>query len=211
LGRGVSLAISRGHGGFDMTTPGVLAHEICHRYAARAFAQAWRRSRRLPDMVDEIAAISCEPEEMKASRLDLFARLFAEGKSIPWEEFLITGHPLKTDPAMVRALAQLGKSGKGAATFEIKPGSTHGSKVALFYAQAAAFGEFLTVRSCRASQAIGGLLTTYDPHTGLDQWLRSRGADFCLPSSLAGFKQSFAHFIKQGRGPRSADPLSRSP
>lgn len=113
---------------------------------------------------------------------------------------------------MIRALEQLSKSGRGAGVFDIKPGSSYGSKVAVFYSQAAAFGDFVNTRSCRGSQAIGSLLTTYDARTGLDQWLRSNGAGFCLPDSLARFDQSFALFMKQGKSrPRSASPISGSP
>jgi hypothetical protein len=151
----------------------------------------------LPDMLDEVAAISCETRHLRSAKLDLFARLFGEGKLIPWDGFLVTRHPLKADPAMIRALAQLGKSGRGAMAFDLKPGSSYAGKVALFYSQGAAFGDFISTRSCRGRQAIGGLLATYDPREGLDQWLRSNGARFCLPTSISGFEESFSRFVQQ--------------
>lgn len=199
-GNGVIRAVSRDNGEFDVSRPGVLAHEICHRYASRAFAQAWRRKRRLPDMLDEVAAISCETEELRDERLALFARMFAAGKVIPWDEFLTTRHPLKSDPAMIRAMKRLGNPGQGAVAFEIKPGSSHEGKVALFYAQAAAFEAFVSAGSCKGKQAIGQLLTTYDPQTGLDPWLRTYGARLCLPSSVPAFQKSFARYVKQEMG-----------
>lgn len=206
-GNRTSLAAGRENGEFDMARPGVLAHEICHRYAARVFARVWGRSRSGSDMLDEVAAISCETEELRAGRLDLFARLFADGKLIPWESFLVTRHPLKTDQAMIRTLRQLGAHGRGAVTFDIKPGSSYGSKVALFYSQAAAFGDFVSTRSCRGRRTIGALLATYDPREGLDQWLRSSGAEFCLPTSTGEFEETFSQFMKQGTGrPPSARP-----
>ncbi|HEX8126670.1 MAG TPA: hypothetical protein VF548_13925 [Allosphingosinicella sp.] len=198
-GKGPLLAARDKNVVFDVTRPGVLAHEICHRHAARAFAQAWSPSRKLPDMLDEVAAISCETEELKAGRLELFARLFADGKLIPWDGFLVTRHPLKEDPAMIRALAGLGK---GAVAFDIKPGSSYELKVALFYAQAAAFGDFVNRRSCRGRQAIGNLLATYDPREGLDHWLRSSGARFCLPASVGKFEESFSQAMGQGAAGR---------
>jgi hypothetical protein len=148
-------------------------------------------------MLDEVAAISCETQELKRARLDQFARRFADGKLIPWDRFLVTRHPLKTDAAMVRALSQLRRSGKSAVVFDIKPGSSYAGKVALFYSQAATFGEFVSARSRRGREAIGELLATYDPREGLDQWLRAHGTGLCLPPSTAEFEASFAAFVRQ--------------
>lgn len=191
------FSVSRSNGDFDVARPGVLAHEICHRHALRAFDSAWRGKTALPDMLDEVAAISCETDALRASRLDLFARLFAAGELISWNGFLATRHPLKTDPEMIRTLARLGKAGAGAVTFDIEPGSAHEGKVALFYSQAAAFGDFVAARSCRGRRAIGALLTTYDPRQGLDRWLRDRGAALCLPRSLGEFEPAFEAFVRR--------------
>jgi hypothetical protein len=196
-GNGTSLAVSQENGEFDVTRPGVLAHEICHRHASRAFARTWRRRVALPDMLDEVAAISCEGEELRAARFDLFARLFADGKVIPWDGFLVTKHPLKSDPATIRALASLGNSGRDTVTFEIKRGSSYERKVALFYSQAAVFGDFLATHSCQGRQAIGNLLVTYDPRETLDQWLRSNGTRLCLETSVGEFEEAFWGFMKQ--------------
>jgi hypothetical protein len=199
------LAARRGNAEFDVTRPGVLAHEICHRYAARAFAKAWGRATFLPDMLDEVAAISCESEVLRAARVDLFAGLFADGKVIPWDEFLVTKHPLKSDPAMVQALKRLDKPGQAAVTFDIEPGSSYEGKVALFYSQAAAFGEFVGAHSCSGRHAIGELLATYDPRGGLDPWLRDHGRDLCLPNNASEFERAFARFFRNrqatGSGP----------
>ncbi|MFL6843385.1 MAG: hypothetical protein ACJ8ER_00710 [Allosphingosinicella sp.] len=158
----------------------------------------------MPDMLDEVAAISCETDELKRTRLDLFAQLFAEGKIIGWDAFLATRHPLKTDPAMIRALSALEKSGGSAVTFDIKPGSSYARKVALFYSQGAAFGAFVRARSCAGERVIGLLLTTYDPGEGLDRWLHTKGAGLCLPGSAKQFGEAFVQFMRHSRSARPA-------
>lgn len=187
------FAISETSSEFDVARPGVLAHEICHRHASRAFEQAWGTARDFPHMLDEVAAISCESESMKDERLRQFARSFAKGDFIPWRTFLATGHPLKDD-ATLKAMSRLARPGSGTVTFDIRPGSAYGLKLALFYSQAAAFGAFLKARSCRGMQVLGHLLSTYDQQKGLDRWLRSNGSRFCLPSSLEAFETAFSNY-----------------
>jgi hypothetical protein len=127
----------------------------------------------------------------------LFERRLADEKLIPWDVFLNTRHPLKTDAGMVSALSQLRRSGKSAVVFDVKPGSSYAGKVALFYSQAAVFGQFVSARSCRGRGAVGELLTNYDPRAGLDQWLRAHGTGLCLPRSMTEFEASFAAFVRQ--------------
>jgi hypothetical protein len=189
-------------GEFDVTRPGILAHEICHYHASRAFKQAQGGSSRLPDMLDEVAAISCESEDMKNERVRQFAQSFTQRSFIAWTAFLETRHPLKNQEAM-NAINRLAKPASGVVAFDIPPGSAYGSKLAIFYSQAAAFGAFLDARSCKGKQAFGQLLSTYDPRQGLDRWLHSNGARFCLPSSVAAFEESFSQYIEQSRAGRS--------
>jgi hypothetical protein len=189
-----SFALSRAGGEFDLTRRGILAHEICHKYAFQAFEQAWGGGRVFPDMLDEAAAISCESEQMKAERISQFAEQFAKGAAIPWHEFLATKHPFKDGEAM-KELRRLAGAGRGAVTFDISPGSPYEAKIGIFYSQAAAFGAFVSERSCKGTQAIGALLSTYDPRHDLDQWLRSNGARLCLPNSIDAFEKSFFEYI----------------
>jgi hypothetical protein len=196
--RWAPFAIDNATAEFDVARPGVLAHEICHRHAYRAFQQAWGPNRVLPDMLDEVAAISCESKDMKAERVRQFARSFTQRNFIPWRDFLGTRHPLKNEEAM-KAMSRLAKPGSGAVAFDIQPGSVYGLKLAIFYSQAAAFGAFLDVRSCKGKRVFGQLLSTYDPRQDLDHWLHFNGARFCLPLSVAAFEDSFSRFIQQGR------------
>lgn len=151
-------------------------------------------------MLDEVAAISCESATMKDERLHQFARSFSKGSYIPWQAFLATKHPLKGDEAM-KAMSRLARPGSGTVTFDIRSGSAYGSKLAIFYSQAAAFGAFLEARSCKGMRVFGHLLSTYDSRRGLDQWLRVNGARFCLPSSIGAFETAFSRHIEQ-YGPR---------
>jgi hypothetical protein len=193
------LAVSRANSDFDITRRGVLAHEICHKYASFAFNRIWSGQRRLPDMLDEVAAISCETNVSRSQRVRLFASRFAKGQAIPWRGFLATAHPLKGDAAVSKVLESLGTDGKNTVTFDIRPGSRYEGQIALFYSQAAAFGGFLETGACKGKAAIGRLLTTYDPEAGFDSWLKANGREFCLPSSSAEFGRLFGqHLAKQG-------------
>lgn len=196
------FAISETSAEFDIARPGVLAHEICHRHASRAFEQAWGREADFPHMLDEVAAISCESEAMKDERTRQFLRSFATGDYIPWRSFLTTKHPLKDDETM-KAMSRLAPLGSGTVAFDIQPGSVYGAKLAVFYSQAAAFGAFLEARSCKGMRVLGHLLSTYDRRQGLDRWLRSNGPRFCLPSSVQAFETAFAHYMGQVGGDRS--------
>jgi hypothetical protein len=198
----VPFAVDAAGAEFDVTRPGVLAHEICHRHAHRAFEQAWGPNSVLPDMLDEVVAVSCESKDMKEERIRQFARSVTQGNSIPWRDFLNTRHPLKNQDAM-KAMSRLAKPGSGAVTFDIRPGSAYGLKLAVFYSQAAAFGAFLDARSCKGKRVFGQLLSTYDSRQDLDYWLHVNGARFCLPLSVAAFEDAFSRFIAQAGSDRA--------
>jgi hypothetical protein len=149
-------------------------------------------------MLDEVAAISCEPNAEKQDRIALFAQLLEQGRTIPWEGFLQAGHPLKTEAAR-KLLLGVGKRDRGAVAFDVAPGSSYEREIALFYSQAAAFGEFMKARSCVGAGAIGRLLTTYDPREGFDRWLHGNATGLCLPGSVKEFGNSFDQFIRHKR------------
>jgi hypothetical protein len=194
-----ALAAAGEGSGPSLDRPGVLAHEICHKYASLVFRGSRGEDRTIPDMLDEVAAVSCETQALRDERLDDFSRYFGAGGTIPWRRFLLARHPLKASPAMMAAVQSLQASGKATVTFDLKQGSSSARDVGLFYGQAAAFIEFVKVRSCRGQRAIGELLVSYEPGAGLDPWLRAHGAALCLPTSEPAFARSFAQFMAARR------------
>jgi hypothetical protein len=109
------------------------------------------------------------------------------------------------DKESIEAMSRLVKSGSGAVTFDVPSGSTYGGKLAIFYAQAAAFGAFLEARSCKGRQVYGQLLSTLDRGQDLDRWLRSNGTRLCLPNSAGAFERSFSLFIARWTGRTISD------
>ena len=193
-----------GNSTYDLDRPGVLAHEICHKYASLLFDSVWHKRRDFPDMLDEVAAISCESRQLKSERLDEFSRLVGQGEVIPWDTFLLTEHPLKSDKSINDALQRLQASGSNTVTFSLGTDSSYTRKTDLFYNQGAAFGEFLRTKSCYGGRALGELLVSYDQKKGLNAWLSSHGPRMCLPSSTATLGRAIREFIEDRKVGRRA-------
>lgn len=186
-----------GHGAARLDRPGVLAHEICHKYATVAFGAARQRNQALPAMLDELAAVSCETQALRSERLQEFSRHFFNEDTIPWEHFLAAPHPLTGSRAAEEAMRAARLSGRSTLTFTLPPASSLARDVEVFYGQAGAFVEFVRVRSCKGLGAVGSLLLTYDSERGLEAWLRSNGHALCLPTSTRAFAREFQEFMSR--------------
>jgi len=109
---------------------GDLSHEVCHRYVAW-LAMAARRPAPVPDMINEAAAISCEPATMREKRLRT-ARPQSEAPTPA--EILTTRNPLSVDGALIARLdAEAKQNGSSVVNFVIDPSDKLSDAVAAFY------------------------------------------------------------------------------
>jgi len=177
---------------------GVLAHEICHKYASVLWKRSWNGKRALPDMLDEMAAISCETQPAKTERLIQFSK-YADSSYIPFDNSLNTAHPLKTGSRIAAKLQGLALSGQKTLSFQLPSGSDSSKGVAVFYGQAGAFIDYLQASSCSSNKVLGRLLTSYDPESSFDNWLRLNGASLCLPTSVTELDRLFRLYVARNR------------
>lgn len=162
----------------------VLAHEVCHKYAQYLFSETRSSSNKLPDAVNEIAAVSCESADRKRERLKEFRGLYKQGRHVAWGAFLSSSHPLK-DTLLLTKIKSFGTAAKSNhMTFTFDRNSGLGSKVEAFYGQSAAVATFLESRNCADASAVGRLIKEYDAKLGLGPWLARAS---CLPRNVAEF------------------------
>lgn len=175
--------------------PDILGHEICHQLALLVFRSKPRGNQALPEVLGETAAVSCESQGLKRSRVLDFARVLRDGKHIPWEKLFQIGHPINDSSLLARLKKEDGAQNDNIVKFSFERNSELGEKVAAYYGQVAALALFLERTSCPEYRALGNLLQSYDSRAGLDKWLSAHGRRNCLPGSISEFTKALQSFV----------------
>lgn len=157
---------------------GDLSHEICHRYVDWLTVRAGAH-KSVPDMINEAAAISCEPETARARRFQ--AARPGDKRAIDAAEIDSRHNPLSVSPEVVKASGVAGSMQRPKTiTFVIEPGTTLSENVADFYYRSAELQQFLRSRSCVGRSGIGSLIASATMGQSYKKWWRDREGEACL-------------------------------
>ena len=165
--------------------PGDLAHEICHRYVDWIANQSMAKSA-VPDLVNEAAAISCEPFSGRKKQIAALA-LSGHG-AFSSEGLFDVRNPLAVDPAMLaRAGVPVEDDKPHTVTFALDAGSPLFANVAGFYGRAAVLQEYMRRNRCNGLRSLGSLVQAGSQGKSFDSWLAAGARTNCLPDNRQEF------------------------
>ncbi len=185
LGQSVTL-ISPGTEQIDSLygVHGVLSHEVCH-FMTSEFVDG----KTIPMAVEEIMAVSCEPQSLKLERLKQFKQSFKTQSIIPWQKLLTMNHPL--DGSAITSKL----NSNNMEYFTIKNDDPLFNKVSIYYSQVAVFEQFWRT-ACKEGYPIGSRLKNAGPNFNFVAWLKS-GPGGCKPMTEGQFSEEMKEFVRQ--------------
>lgn len=156
------------------------AHEICHAYFSNAMGNL-----SFADVLEEIAAISCESDNAIDERVVDFKSLFGEEQLVPWDDFLELDHPLKAEPEFSALIGDAVDEAQTSLSFTINNQTELGRHIDRFYSQSAVFVS-VWKELCPGRNALGDMATKLSTGVKFSEWIESNELK-CGPRNLRAF------------------------
>jgi hypothetical protein len=174
-----------GHGVADTSDDRVEtnAHEVCHAFFTNAMG-----NRPTADVLEEIAAISCESDKGISVRVADFKRLFGERQLMPWDEFLQLEHPLKSEPEFAELIGGAVDKAKTSVSFTIDNRSPLGLNIDRFYSQSALFIS-VWKELCPKQNVLGDLAAKLSSGVKFSSWIANKTIK-CGPRNVEEFDKA---------------------
>lgn len=166
---------------------GDLSHEVCHKYVEQlALSVGARQS--VSDMINEAAAISCEPPRGRARQL---AGYYLGGSQhFSAVDVFTVRNPLSINQGLLlRAGLPIRDKGTHTVSFFIEPASGLSRDVAAYYYKSAALQEYLRRNRSFGLEAIGRLVIASAKGVSLQDWLSTEHSNG-LPVTESAFSNA---------------------
>jgi hypothetical protein len=190
--QGTELYLAEGED-FDMGGHGVAdtsgdrvetnAHEVCHAFFSNAMG-----NRPTADVLEEIAAISCESDKGIGARVADFKRLFGETQLMPWDDFLQLEHPLKSEPEFAQLVGGAVDKAKTSVSFTIDNRSPLGRNIDRFYSQSALFIS-VWKELCPKQNILGDMAAKLSSGVRFSNWIKNKTIK-CGPRNVEQFDKA---------------------
>ncbi len=167
------------------------AHEIGHLWFDTTFWPGFAGDSShyggpAPDWMDETAAILMESGPLADNRRISFKSVWTGGQGVaPLADFLTMEHPAKAE--LEAASSGGGPEGRGPSVAVVPANQGPNDKTAIFYAQVAAFSDFLIAQSGNSS-VFGKLAESIVRGETIEDWLASQGPKNNLAADLPGLQ-----------------------
>lgn len=156
------------------------AHEVCHAFFSNAMG-----NRPSADVLEEIAAISCESDEGISARVADFKLLFGETQLMPWDDFLQLEHPLKSEPKFAELVGGAVDKAKTSVSFTIDNKSPLGRNIDRFYSQSALFVS-VWKELCPKHNVLGDMSVKLSSRVKFSKWIENNDIK-CGPKNIEQF------------------------
>lgn len=172
---------------FDTYDDGDLSHEICHKYVEQ-LALSIDAPKAVPDMVNEAAAISCEPPQARARQLSSY--YLGGRQDFSAADLFTARNPLSINQDILQGAGLPVRNNEShTVSFLIEPASGLSRDVAAYYYKSAALQEYLRHAGSPGLAAIGRLIIASANGVTLHDWLSSEHSNG-LTENEAGFSRA---------------------